>query len=234
MQAKSVNAGQGAGWFKCGWELFKQDYGTWLIMFLVFIGLSIVLSFIPYIGSLSLVIISPALIAGFMYAAVEIDNGRSISIGHLFQGFRDKERMNKLLLLGGIYLLAQILIMLIMLALVGGNSMMPAGESGKFDPQAMITAGTAFSVLLVFLIGAIIMFGFIYATPLVMLDNMSPIEAIKASYSAGFSNVLPLLVFGLVYLALAIVAAIPMGLGFLVLIPVSLLALYCSYRSIFH
>jgi hypothetical protein len=26
MQAKSVDAGQGAGWFKCGWDLFKQDY----------------------------------------------------------------------------------------------------------------------------------------------------------------------------------------------------------------
>ena len=39
------------------------------------------------------------------------------------------------------------------------------------------------------------MLGFVYATPLVMLDNMSPVESIKASYSAGFKNVLSLLVF---------------------------------------
>lgn len=45
MQVNSVGAGQGAGWFKCGWDLFKQDFGTWLIMFLLFIALSIVLSF---------------------------------------------------------------------------------------------------------------------------------------------------------------------------------------------
>lgn len=234
MQVNSVGATQGAGWFKCGWELFKQDFGTWLIMFLLFIALSIVLSFIPFIGSLALMIISPALLGGFMYAAAEMDKGNNINIGQLFEGFREKERMYKLLKLGAIYLLAQFLIMAVMFSLVGGNAMTSAGETGEFDPQTMMTSGMAFSMLLVFLTGAIIMFGFIYATPLVMLDNSPPFEAIKASYSAGFKNVLPLLVFGLVYLLLAIVAAIPFGLGFLLLIPVSMLALYCSYKSIFQ
>ena len=234
MQVNSVGAGQGAGWFKCGWDLFKQDFGTWLIMFLLFIALSIVLSFIPFIGSAALMIISPALLGGFMYAAAEMDKGNSINIGHLFEGFREKDRMYKLLKLGAIYLLAQFLIMAVMVSLVGGNAMTSAGETGEFDPQTMMTSGMAFSMLLVFLIGAIIMFGFIYATPLVMLDNRPPFEAIKASYSAGFKNMLPLLVFGLVYILLAIVAAIPVGLGFLLLIPVSMLALYCSYKSIFQ
>lgn len=234
MQAKSVDAGQGAGWFKCGWDLFKQDYGTWLIMFLVFIGLSIALSLIPVIGSVILSIISPALLAGFMYAASEMDNGNSINIGSLFQGFKDRERRNKLLALGAIYLLAQVLIMAVMVALVGGNTAMMEGETSQIDAEAMMTSGMGFSVLLVFLVGAIIMLGFVYATPLVMLDNMSPVESIKASYSAGFKNVLSLLVFGVIYLLLAIVAAIPLGLGFLILIPVSILALYCSYKSIFH
>jgi len=234
MQVNSVGAGQGAGWFKCGWDLFKQDFGTWLIMFLLFIALSIVLSFIPFIGSAALMIISPALLGGFMYAAAEMDKGNSINIGHLFEGFREKDRMYKLLKLGAIYLLAQFLIMAVMVSLVGGNAMTSASETGEFDPQTMMTSGMAFSMLFVFLIGAIIMFGFIYATPLVMLDNSPPLDAIKASYSAGFKNMLPLLVFGLVYILLAIVAAIPFGLGFLLLIPVSMLALYCSYKSIFN
>ena len=234
MQAKSVNPGQGATWFKCGWELFKQDYGTWLIIFLVFIGLSIVLSFIPVIGSVVLMIISPALLAGFMYAASEMDRDNSINVGYLFQGLKDKQYRNKLLTLGAMYLVAQILIMAIMVTLVGGGAAMVEGVPGQLDPEAMMTSGTAVSMLLVFLIGAIIMLGFIYATPLVMLDNMSPVESIKASYSAGFKNILSLLVFAVIYLLLAIVAAIPFGLGFLILIPVSILALYCSYKSIFH
>ena len=234
MQAKSVNAGQGASWFSCGWNLFKQDFGTWFIMFLILIGLSIVLSFIPFIGSLALIIISPALIGGFMYAASELDKGNNIEIGYLFQGFRDKDRMNKLLVLGGIYLLVQVILMAVMLSLIGGSSMMSAAETGNADPAAMMASGMGFSMLLIILVGVTVMLGFIYATPLVMLDNMAPIESIKASYSACFKNILPLLVFGIIYLLLAVIAAIPIGLGFLILIPVSILALYCSYKSIFH
>jgi uncharacterized membrane protein len=44
---------------------------------------------------------------------------------------------------------------------------------------------------------------------------------------------LPLLVFGLVYLVLAVAAVIPLGLGFLVLGPVTVCAVYASYREIF-
>ncbi len=234
MQAKSINAGQGATWFKCGWNLFKKDFGTWFIMFLILIGLSIVLSFIPFIGSVALMIISPALIGGFMYAASEMDKGNRIEIGFLFQGFRDKERMNKLLILGGIYLLVQFLFMFILFSLIGGTLMMTASQTGNIDPAAMLTSGMGVSMLLIFLVLLTIMLGFIYATPLIMLDNESPIESIKASYSASFKNILPLLIFGLVYLLLGIVAAIPIFLGFLILIPVSILAMYCSYKSIFH
>jgi uncharacterized membrane protein len=234
MQAKSLSAGQGASWFSCGWELFKQDFGTWFIMFLIFIGLSIVLNFVPFIGPLALMIISPALMAGFMYAAAELDQGNKIEIGYLFQGFRDKERMNKLLVLGVVYLLVQVFIIFIMFTVVGGSMMMSASQTGNVDPAEIMTAGMGISMLLIILVALVIMMGFIYSTQLVMLDNMAPIESIKASYAACFKNILPLLVFGLIYFLLAIVAAIPLFLGFLILIPVSFTALYCSYKSIFH
>ena len=234
MQAKSVNAGQGASWFSCGWNLFKKDFGTWFIMFLIFIGIAIVLSFIPFIGTLALSVITPALIAGFMYSSSQMDQGNSIEIGNLFQGFKDKDRMNKLLTLGGLSLLASILLMFVMFALVGGSAMMSAKETGAVDPQAMMSAGMGISMLLILLVSMVIAMGFLYATPLVMLDKMAPVESIKTSFSACLKNILPLLVFGIVYFLLAIVAAIPIFLGFLILIPVSILAMYCSYKSIFH
>ena len=234
MQAKSVNAGQGASWFGCGWGLFKQDFGTWFVMFLIFVGIAIVLSVIPFIGSLALSIITPALMAGFMYAASQMDQGNSIEIGNLFQGFKDKKRMNKLLALGGLSLLASILLMAIMFTMLGGSAMMNVTDEGAVDPQAMMSAGMGISMLLILLVALFVGMGFLYATPLVMLDDMAPIESIKTSFSACLTNILPLLVFGIVYILLAIVAAIPILLGFLILIPVSILAMYCSYKSIFH
>ena len=234
MQAKSVNAGQGASWFSCGWNLFKQDFGTWFIMFLIFIGIVIVLNFIPLIGPMALSVITPALMAGFMYSASQMDQGNSVEIAYLFQGFKDKQRMNKLLVLGGLSLLASIALMLIMFSLVGGSAMMNASETGTIDPQAMMSTGMGISMLLILLAALFVTMGFIYAAPLVMLDNMTPVDSIKTSFSACLKNILPLLVFGIVYFLLAIVAAIPIFLGFLILIPVSILAMYCSYKSIFH
>ncbi len=234
MEAKNVSAARGAEWFTCGWNLFKQDFGTWFIMFLLFVGIAIVLSFIPFIGTLALSVITPALIAGFMFSASQIDQGNDIEIAHLFQGFKDKSRMNNLLTLGGLYLVAQILLAIILFALVGSNAMVSTGETGDIDPQTMMTGSMMISMLLVLLVALIIAMAFIYATPLVMLDNMKPVAAVKASFSACLQNILPLLVFGIVYILLAIIAAIPLFLGFLILLPVSILAMYCSYKSIFH
>jgi uncharacterized membrane protein len=234
MESKSVAAGQGIEWFKCGWNLFKQDYGTWFVMILIFFGIAIVLNFIPFVGALALAIISPVLMGGIMYAAAQMNSGNSIEIGQLFQGFKDKERMNKLLILGVLSIIAQLILMFISFLLIGGNTMMSVGESGEFDPEAMMTAGMSISMLLIMFVGLIIAMAFLYSAPLVMLDKVAPVDALKTSFAACLHNILPLLLFGIIYLVLAIIAIIPLGLGLLLLIPVGVLAMYCSYRSIFH
>jgi uncharacterized membrane protein len=63
---------------------------------------------------------------------------------------------------------------------------------------------------------------------------MSPGTALKASFFACLRNWLPFLIYSLVLLFLGMVAAIPFGLGFLVLIPVLAGSVYTAYRDIFH
>jgi uncharacterized membrane protein len=55
----------------------------------------------------------------------------------------------------------------------------------------------------------------------------------KESFFACFRNFVPMLVYGLVMTALAIAAVIPLGLGFLVWVPVLIATTYTSYRSVF-
>ncbi len=62
---------------------------------------------------------------------------------------------------------------------------------------------------------------------------MGAIDAIKHSFGGAWKNLLPFVIFMLIYAALSIVAAIPFGLGFLVLLPVVTAANYCSYKDIF-
>jgi uncharacterized membrane protein len=73
----------------------------------------------------------------------------------------------------------------------------------------------------------------LYGVPLVMLAGQNAWPAVQDSIAACWTNMLPLLVFGLVYLGLIVVAAIPLGLGFVILFPVTVCAAYASYREVF-
>jgi uncharacterized membrane protein len=72
-----------------------------------------------------------------------------------------------------------------------------------------------------------------FAPALVVLRNVAPVEAMKASFAACLKNTVPLLVYSVLYLVAAIVASIPFGLGWIVLMPVLMLTLYVSYKDIF-
>jgi uncharacterized membrane protein len=60
-----------------------------------------------------------------------------------------------------------------------------------------------------------------------------PAEAMKNSFVACLKNIIPFLIYSVILLVLAIVASIPVMLGFLVLGPVIVGSLYASYRDIF-
>jgi uncharacterized membrane protein len=62
---------------------------------------------------------------------------------------------------------------------------------------------------------------------------MKPVDAMKASFAGCLKNIVPFLLYGVVMLVLCFVAAIPLGLGFLVLGPVAVASMYKGYRDIF-
>jgi uncharacterized membrane protein len=72
-----------------------------------------------------------------------------------------------------------------------------------------------------------------FAPALVVFDNMPALEAMKLSFAACWRNMAPFLVYGLVTFVLAMLAAIPFGLGFLVLVPTVTASFYASYRDVF-
>jgi uncharacterized membrane protein len=63
---------------------------------------------------------------------------------------------------------------------------------------------------------------------------MDVAAALKASFFACLKNIVPFLVYGIVGFVLAIVASIPVMLGWLVLGPVFIASVYTAYRDIFY
>ncbi|MFO1422686.1 MAG: BPSS1780 family membrane protein [Candidatus Competibacteraceae bacterium] len=240
MAMMRVDAGRGWGWIVEGWQLFAQAPGIWIVILLIYLGISVVLSLIPFVGGLAYMLLSPVLAGGMLYGAAAQARGEPLGIAHLFRGFQDQERMGPLVLLGLISLAGYVLMILVAVMFVGGGLMVGAmmdSTGAVVPPEAMggLFVGAGLIALLVMLtIGLLMTMALFYGIPLVMLGGQNAWPAAWDSVAACWVNVLPLLVFGLIYLVLAVVAAIPFGLGLLILGPVTVCAIYASYRDVFE
>jgi uncharacterized membrane protein len=72
-----------------------------------------------------------------------------------------------------------------------------------------------------------------FAPALVVLRELPPIQALKQSFRGCLKNIVPFLVYGLVAMVLTVLAAIPFGLGLLVMMPVIMASVYVAYGEIF-
>ena len=71
------------------------------------------------------------------------------------------------------------------------------------------------------------------APALVVFQGEGVIDSMKASFAGCLKNIVPFLVYGVVFFLLALVAMIPIGLGWLVLGPMLSASVYTSYRDIY-
>jgi hypothetical protein len=70
-----------------GFDLFKKNAGGFIGYLLIVIVISCVLAFIPILGSLASLVISPALYAGFFIVGKKILHDEPYEFGDFFKGF---------------------------------------------------------------------------------------------------------------------------------------------------
>ena len=100
MNHQRVDAGAAGRWLQRGWHLFAQSAGLWVLLALVMGIILMVLHFVPLLGSLVGALVMPALFGGLVYGAREVEHGRSLELGYLFQAFREAGRAGPMLTLG--------------------------------------------------------------------------------------------------------------------------------------
>lgn len=233
-EMRSLTTGAGLDWIACGWGLFKRDWAAWIGMLVVAALLAVGLSLVPLLGPLLLTLGLPALSAGAAYACSRAESGGPVRVTHLFAGFSDTAPRARLLTLGAILLAAQVALLLATLALVGAGMFVAEGLGEAAHRQAdMLGVGALIGLLLLLTLSLVLVMLFYFAAPLVMLRDLTPTEALRVSLAACLKNVLPLLVFQLVLAVLAFLAALPVGLGLIVLLPVMVCGHYCSFVGIF-
>lgn len=235
MQTQGMEMGKGLAWYGDGWTIFARNPGMWIVLMILLLVIAAVLNLVPLLGPLLLALLLPGLFGGALYAAREAAEQREMDVSHLFIGFKDGTMRNALLVLGAVLLGANILFLFLALLLIGsGMGMAGLLHQGEHEMLAAgLGMGMLLALLLLLLLGMMLSMVFLYAVPLVMFAAAEPVAAMKSSFSACLNNILPLLLFGVIYIVLAMIAMIPLGLGLLVLLPVTFGALYASYRDIY-
>jgi uncharacterized membrane protein len=226
---RGVAGGRGASWFREAWQLFATAPVLWIAIWIVMLLILIALNLIPLLGGLANALLWPVFSAGLILGCQAIATGGKLEFGHLFAGFRD--RLGTLAGVGALTLLASIAIAAIVLSAMGLGLSTLLGTSQPATPEAAMTlllAGLVMTALMVPLFMAIW-----FAPALVVFHERGAVEAMVESFQGCLKNVVPFLVYGVVGLLLAIVASVPLGLGWLVLGPVTAASIYAGYRDIY-
>lgn len=231
---QKVDTGRGVGWYGDAWTIFMGAPGMWVLICVIFIVLSVVVGIVPFIGSLVTSICYPVIGAGLMLGCRSVEEGKGLTVGHLFAGFG--RNVGSLLLVGLLYLVGMMLIGLFIGISVGVMVPMMAMKAGQAPGMANVIAMAPF-ILIAVLVGMALMLPLImaiwFAPALVVFHDLGPMEAMKSSFRGALRNIVPFLLYGIVGLVLAILAVIPFGLGLLVWVPILWASIYTSYRDIF-
>lgn len=206
-------------WFSQAWAMFTQTPGTWIGIFLVLMLIIIPISLIPVVGVVSTFLV-PILVGGVMLGCKAQERGEAPKLDHLFRGF--SEYFGPLAVIGLLYMVGNALVMQLFEFLLKGL------DFGN------ISVADIMFVALVYLVPTILlMMVTLYAPALVVFHGVAPVKAMASSFKVCLKNIWPLTIFGLISFVLMTVAAIPFGLGLLVVFPVMQISTYVSYRDIF-
>ena len=141
-----------------------------------------------------------------------------------------------LITLGGIALLGQYLIFGVM-TMSGGAALVDILRDSKAPvaPEAIqeAVAGGGAAVLIGITLFSVLLMAMQFAPMLVYFRNKAPVQAMKLSLRAFTHNMGAMFVYGMAFMMLAILASMPMMMGWLILMPMVFTTLYVSFCDIF-
>ena len=229
---RAVEAGRGWEWIASGFALFKKQPGIWILILIVLLVCWTLITLVPLIGGLANLLLLQVFMGGIMLGCRALDRDGNLEVGHAFAGFR--QNTSNLVVLGLLSLIAWVIILIPALLIMGGGSFLAMLRGGG-DLASVAAIGLTFvlAMLVVLALSVPLYMALWFAPSLIVFHNMEPVAAMKASFAACLKNIIPFLLYGVILLALSVIAAIPFGLGFLVLAPVVMASIYTAYRDIF-
>jgi uncharacterized membrane protein len=224
----------GSGCVSTAWEMIKLRYGFYLGMTL----LTMVLT--QWLYCMSWILIGP-IWAGVYYVVSRDLEGEPIEFGMMFKGF---DKFLPLMIIGLIQSIPMGLYQVLSLFFNFASMLIPNDRHGSpdFFQESPIAPAIGAGVVIAIIIGAFVFFlffitwsvTFYFAIPLTYEYDLPPMEAIKLSARAGWSNFGGLVVITLMLWLVGILGVLLLCIGvLLVSVPVTIVAHAVAYRHVF-
>jgi hypothetical protein len=226
---KQVPVGNAWVWIVSGFNLFKANPAMWIILLVIYLAIMIPISMLPVIGSVVSTLLAPVFAAGMMWGCQALIKNQDLEINHLFEGF--KRNTSQLISIGGIYMVSLLFVAVIVVLALDKDTAELLVQGKDLSPEQ--ADAMLMPIMIALLLIMPVLMAYWFAPVLAGLHNLSAVEAMKLSFSACLKNMLPFLLYGLIFMVLLIVAIIPFGLGLLVVAPMMMTSLYSSYADVF-
>ena len=225
-----------SGCISNAWELIKPNY--WL-----FFGISLLTwVLIACIPCLNVVMVGPVM-GGFYYTALRAMRGEPVEFGMMFKGF---ERFVPLMVVGLVQSIPSIIYQGFDLTVRLGNlGLQDFGRSGSGrnffqsgEPNIALAGGLLVVIIIVAVVLMIVSIvwaiSFALAIPILIdNENMGPMDALKLSARASWSNVGGIIVLAILGGLLGIAGALALCIGILFVLPVIWVSWAFAYRQVF-
>jgi hypothetical protein len=245
MQANRLPTQRGWAWLREGLLLWRRNPALLTFLAFGYLLVLLVISIFPLIGQPIASLLMPVISLGVLNGCRAVDAGRKAGPDVLFSGF--KSNVQALVTIGGLYLVATLLVLLLT-SLIDGGALMKAMSSG--DPEeAAADPALALGLLVALGLSTPALMAYWFAPLLAGWWGLSAPKAMFFSFHACLRNWRPflayaiaLLVFGgllpglligavgLISPTLATLLSLPVPL---VLVPVVFASFYINAREVF-
>jgi len=223
----NVSAIDASGCISNGWEMIKPNY--WL-----YFGVSIVtLLMISCIPCVNIFIAGPVM-GGVYLIYLKAMRNEAVDFGMMFKGF---EKFVPLMIVGIVQSIPEVIAQVFRFSVDVGRIGLTNGSRQMGDTGFAIASGVmimAVVVGLVFvLIAAVWRILLMFAVPLVMEFDLSPIEAMKLSARAATSNIGGLILLLILEFLISLLGFVAICVGFFFVLPIIYAANAFAYRQVF-
>lgn len=231
IEIRAVSASRGSAWIRDGYALFRAEPLIWIVLGLVWVLALIGSQTLPTGANLLMSLAVPVLTGGIMIGCEAQARGEALRIETLWAASA-RGRVGALIILG-VYSLLGILLAAVAGLVVVGASVGGVLLSGGGLESLQIGTSAVIALLVVLLALLPVSMALWFAPALVALHGVSPLASLRLSFVACLRNPGALSVQGLLLILIAVVATIPLALGWLVAVPVIMASMYFSARDIF-